>query len=477
MQSRSRKRGVGPAAPRCILSSLQALALYLIAATAQLCAQEAPDFKDLLKESVRTLSSYLQIDTSNPPGRELRAAEYLAQVLRREGVPARVLKSAPGRGNVYARLKGRSDQGGLMLLSHLDVVPAEAASWTVPPFSGINRGGYIWGRGAVDAKGLGIAHLATMIALKRARIRLDRDVVFLATADEESGGSDGMAWIVRRHPEVLAGVDFALAEGGNNLVRDGHLAYVGVEHTQKIPVWLRLTCRGKSGHASVPSRGSAPHRLIRALERLLGYQPPVQINSAVSRYFRELAPFQSDGLRERYLDIKDAARNPDFLRNMEAGHRALLRTTISVTVARFGLKINSIPGQAVAELDCRLVPGSDPNEFLATVSDVIGDPNVEIEPLLVGESAASSLDSTFFAAIRSAVSRVERRAVVGPAVMPGFSDSRFLRERGIVAYGLDPFLSAAPVSETHANDEKLAVQELDFAIRFLWEIVSQFASS
>jgi len=316
-----------------------------------------------------------------------------------------------------------------------------------------------------------------MIALKRAKIPLERDLVFLATADEESGGIAGMAWIVRDHPELLAGVDFALAEGGSNLVRDGRLVYVGVEHTQKVPLWLRLVCYGEAGHASVPSRDSAPHRLIRALERIVGYQTPVQLNPAVSAYFRELAPFQNNGLRDRFLDIETASKDQDFLRNLDPVYRALLRDTIAVTLARFGLKINYIPDRAIAELDCRLVPGSDPDEFMATLSDIIGDPNIEIEPLLIAQTAASSVDTALFTAIRAATSRIEKRAVVGPSVTPGFSDSRFLRERGVTAYGLDPFRPSGQVSKAHSNNERLAIQELDFAIRFLYQIVVEFAAS
>lgn len=459
-----------------MLQALCATMLCLLF-TARADCQGLPDFDRLLQESVRTLCAYIRIDTSNPPGRELRAAEYLAQVLRREGIPARVLKSAPGRANVYARLKGRSARGGLMLLSHLDVVPAQPESWVTPPFSGINRAGYIWGRGAVDAKGLGVAHLATLIAVKRAKIPLERDLVFLATADEESGGTAGMAWIIRSHPELLTGVDFALGEGGSNLVRDGRLVYVGVEHTQKIPVWLRLVCHGESGHASVPSRDSAPHRLIRALERIIGYQTPVQLHPAVSEYFRELAPFQNNGMRDRFLDIEDAAIDQDFLRNLDPGYRALLRDTIAVTIAQFGLKINYVPDRATAELDCRLVPGSDPDEFMATLADVIGDPNIDMEPLLVAESASSSLNTALFGAIRAATSRIDKRAVVGPSVTPGFSDSRFLRQMGVTAYGLDPFKPSGSVSSAHSTNERLGIQELQFAIRFLYEIVTEFAAS
>lgn len=427
------------------------------------------------RESVRWLSDYIRIDTSNPPGREARSAEFLASLLRKEGISCQVFSSTPGRANVYARIKGTTNKGGIALVHHMDVVPAEKNAWAVPPFDGRVEDGYVWGRGAIDSKGLGIVHLAALIGLKRSGIRPDRDIVFLATADEESGSRAGLQWIIQNRPRVLKGIKYALTEGGTNIIRDGHLACVGVETTQKIPVWLRVTAVGTAGHAAFANRDAAPHRLIRALDRLLRYQTPVVVDPAVAHYLRDVAGFEPPDIRDRLLHLDDLVRDPDEIKHFEPAQQVLLHNTISVTVVKAGLKTNYMPESAYAELDCRLVPSQDPDEFIDVLSEIINDSNVVIEPFLIASPAASSSYTELFQALRDVTQKVEKRAVVTPSVLPGFSDSRFLRELGIASYGFDPFkLENEQTQGVHGVDEKLAVSDLDFAIRYCFRVLAQF---
>ncbi len=459
--------------------SLMLVAPALFAAAPPASVRSASIGADTLRrQAVRWLSDYLKINTSNPPGKELPAARYLAQVLQREGIPARTVVSEPGRANLIARIPGRTREGGLALVHHMDVVPVDATGWTVPPFSGLVRDGYVWGRGALDSKGLGVVHLAAMIALKRSGRVPERDVVFLAVSDEEAGGRAGMAWIAEHRPEWLRGIDYALTEGGSNIVRDNRLAYVGLENLQKAAVWLRLTAEGEPGPGSYAHKDAATHRLIRALDRLLRYQPGIVITPAVGRYFREIAPFQPQELRDRLLHPEELRKDPEAVRRLDPVHQALVRNTISVSVVRAGSSTNTLAATASAELDCRLVPSQDPDEFIETVTAIVNDPNIAIEPLLVSSSASSPLPSELSEAIRTATQSIDRQVTVGSAVLAGFTDARFLRERGIVAYGFDPFqASNGNLNGIHGKDERVAVSDLEFAIRYFLAVISEFVLS
>jgi len=461
------------------------LCLYLAVAFANVLASP-PATRDnpvkqvskVAQEAVKWLSEYVQINTANPPGREIAAAEYLAQLLRREGISCQTAISAPGRANLVARLKGRSPGGGVALVHHMDVATVDADSWSVPPFSGMIRDGYVWGRGTVDSKGLGIAHLAALVAIKRSGRPPRRDVVFLATSDEEMGGEDGMAWVLENRPEWLKGIDYALTEGGANIVRDNRLAHVGIETTQKLALWLRLTAVGEPMHGAYVNRNAASHRLIRALDRLLRYRPEILIAPAVARYFREIAAYQSPEIRDRLLHLDELTRDPESVRRLDPGHQALLRNTIAVSVVRAGSNTNAFSGTAYAELDCRLVPDQEPEEFLETVTEVVDDENIVIEPLLISSPAASPTDSELYEAIRTATQSIERQATLGSSVLAGFTDGRFLRERGIVSYGFDPFkASNGDLRGVHGIDEKLSISDLEFAIRYCHSVLSEFVFS
>ena len=461
----------------CLSLAAMTLAVVQAAPPGRRAAPEPPVDK-VTRQAVSWLSNYAKINTTNPPGRELRAARYLGQVLQREGIPTRTVVSEAGRANLIARIAGRTREGGIALVHHMDVVPAEGGEWTVPPFSGLVRDGYVWGRGALDSKGLGIVHLAAMVALKRSGRVPERDVAFLAVCDEETGGRAGMGWIVENRPEWLQGIDYALAEGGTNIVRDNRLAYVGVENIQKAAVWVRLTAEGEPGHGSYPNRDAAPHRLVRALDRLLRYQPNIIVTPAVGRYLREIAPFQTPEMRDRLLHPEELRKDPDALRRLDPVQQALLHNTITVAWIKAGSGTNTVPGTASAELDCRLVPAQDPDEFVETVTDIVSDSNVVVEPILISSSASSSLNSDLFEAIRTATQSIDRQTIVGSAILAGFTDARFLRERGIVAYGFDPFKAAnGKLKGIHGTDERIAIPDLEFAIRYFSTVISEFVFS
>src|SRR5467141_4218783 len=286
-------------------------------------------------EATDLLSQYLRINTTNPPGNEIAAARWLAAVLRRDGIEARIFEPAPGKANLYARLSGDGSARPLILLNHMDVVLASPEYWTVDPFSGLIKDGYVWGRGALDMKGEAITQLMTMVILKRARVPLKRDVIFLATADEEIGAGVGAAWIVERHPELVPDAEFLLNEGGTiRTDPKGRIEYYGIGTTEKSPFWLDVTARGTPGHGSRPTPDNPVVRLIRALDRIADWRTPLVVTPGVDRYFRDLATIERDSTVRRWLsDIRTALRDSVAVRAITAdlAYNALLRNTISIT--------------------------------------------------------------------------------------------------------------------------------------------------
>src|SRR5258706_10269733 len=241
-------------------------------------------------EATALLSQYLRINTTNPPGNEIAAARWLQAVLRRDGIDAQIFEPTPGKANLYARLAGDGSARPLILLNHMDVVLASREYWTVEPFSGLIKDGYVWGRGALDMKGEAIAQLMTMLILKRAHIPLKRALILLATADEEIGAGVGAAWIVEHQADLIRNAEFLLNEGGLTRADGrGGVEFYGVGTTEKSPFWLDVTARGTAGHGSRPTPDNPVHRLIRALNRIAEWRTPLPGTPAPQRPFSALA--------------------------------------------------------------------------------------------------------------------------------------------------------------------------------------------
>ncbi len=416
------------------------------------------------KEGIDVLSGYLKIDTSNPPGNELEAALYIADVLDREQIPYEIFEPVPGRATLIARLKGSDERRPLILLQHLDVVPP--AEGDEDSFSGEIREGAIWGRGALDMKGLGVVHLMSFLRLKRSGMPLSRDVILIASADEEAGSRLGTAWLLDNYFDRFREAGLVLNEGGSNVENSGSLSYVGIEVAQKAPLWLRLSVRGVGGHAALASADSPVDRLIRALERIGRYRPPLRVEPTVERFFRRIARFEPREIRPILQDIRSAVLNPEFDPfRLGPYFQALLQNTVHTTVLRAGDTVNSIPSLAWAELDCRLLPGTDPGEFLRELVVVIDDPAIELEPLLEVHPSRSPEKVELVRAIAQSLEEIGLDAEVGPSVSPGFTDSRLFRERGIPAYGFSPFRHVAEYGRgIHGRNERISVEDFKFGL-------------
>ena len=433
------------------------------------------DLGNLPEQSVKWLQEYIRINTINPPGNEIAGARFLAEIFEAEGIPYEMVESSHGRGNIWATLEG-GNEPGLLLLHHIDVVPADVRYWITDPLSGEIRDGNIYGRGALDTKSSGIVYLAAFLHLHRSGAALNRDVTFMATADEEAGGAFGVGWLVENRSELFNGLGYAINEGGGGSVTDGRVHF-SVEVTQKIPYWLRLTTRGEPGHGSRPRVSTAVTELVAALDRLREYEFPMRVVPAVAAYFRELAPNQGQKWQSRYVDIATAIQEPGVaaeLHRDNPGHHGLIRNTCSMTRLSGSEKINVVPTEAWAELDCRLLPDQSPDEFLSELGDVLGS-EVEVETLMGFTPAQSSAETGLFRMIEAVTQTHFPGANVMPSVLVAFTDSHFLRDLGITAYGYDPLaVPQEDLAGVHGNNERISVENMRNGVIVMTDLIERW---
>ena len=429
----------------------------------------AIDWPAVHAEALEILVRYLRIDTSNPPGNEAPAARYLGGLLEAEGIACEYIETAPGREAVTARLGGDGSKRALLLANHLDVVPVEAEYWDVPPFEGVVRDGRVIGRGAVDMKGCGVMQLIALLLLHRRGVPLQRDVVFLAVPDEEIGSDLGMRWILDHRPELLAGVEFALNEGGSGITefagREGPIFMPSVD--EKRIGWLRLRATGPSGHGSLPHPDNSAVRLLRALIRLADWDRGLTFSPGTTALVERLA--------EAGALPSAAARGTleAALRSDPAAH-AMFVNTLNVTIVESGIKTNVIPARSEAVLDCRLLPGETIEGWIEAVRARIDDPRVEVEPEVrdIAGGEPSDWDSPLFHAIRAVIGEAVEDSIVVPGLATLATDNRFLREHGIPAYGFIPcLLSVEERAGFHAHNEFLTVDNLEMGCELMYEIV------
>jgi acetylornithine deacetylase/succinyl-diaminopimelate desuccinylase-like protein len=462
--------------------ALLGLGLGLLLAAPQAPSAAEPQASPRLSEAAGWLRTYLQIDTSNPPSSsspqgEQRAVAFLESLLRREGIPTRRLVSPQGRANLWARLAAPRGAGparprAIVLLHHLDVVPA-GPGWTVPPFAGLLRQGRLWGRGAVDDKSLGIAQLAALIELKRRGVPLARDVIYLAVADEESGGGQGTGWLLAQHSELFAGVEGVIGEGGRNQVLRGRLLWWGIEVAQKRPLWLAVTAEGKGGHGSGLNPESSNHQLIQGLARLLARPAKWRVTAATRTYLRALAPLHNAHWRSVVSRLDQIIRPEGPSEMIFPGLATLFLDTVQVTVLDGGERINVIPARSRAQIDVRMLPDTDGPALLAEIRAALG-PELPAAVLVTAPpSSPSPAAGPVWEAMRRAL---QKEAPLIPAMVPGFTDSRYFRERGIAAYGLAPFtLEGEDLQGIHGPDERIPLAELDRGVERTRRIVEAYA--
>jgi acetylornithine deacetylase/succinyl-diaminopimelate desuccinylase-like protein len=441
------------------------------------------DLPKLQSEAVLWLQGLIRINTTNPPGNELVAAKYLADILQREGITPEIFETTPGRGFLVARLSSSvvpNPSRALLLMGHLDVVGVDKAKWSVDPFGAVMKDGYLYGRGTIDDKGMTIANVAVLVALKRSAARLNRDVILLAEGDEEAGGEYGMKVAVEKHWDKIA-AGYAINEGGTVFLKDGKVQYVGVQASEKVSVSVDVIATGLSGHASIPRKDNAVQHLAVAIAKIGAYEAPVQFNSITHAYFEGIAKVQDEetGKWMRALEEGDRAEHAArWISNANPRWNSMLRDTIAPTILQAGIRRNVVPSEARGVINIRLLPGNMLSPLLAKLQQLVNDPQIRFEEETgSGQSTpSSSVTSDLYNTIGLVAGRDFPGATLVPMMSTGATDSAPLRLRSVQAYGVDPFpLDESDAMRMHADDERIPLDSFRKGIVFLYHIVNDFA--
>lgn len=435
--------------------------------------------KDPRAEAIEFLTALVKIDTSNPPGNEIKAAEYIKSVLDREGIASEIIESAPGRGNLIARLKGNGTKKPLLLMGHIDVVGVERAKWTVDPFAALVKDGYLYGRGSVDDKSMDAVNLAIFLKLHRDKVKLDRDVILLAEAGEEGTSQFGIDFLVEKHWDKIA-CEYALNEGGDFNIENGKVQYVGISSTEKVPRGLTVVARGTSGHGSMPRLDNAVTHLAAAIGKIGSWQPPMRLNETTREFFARLAKISPPGKAELYTHLNDPAVQ-EKLRATEIKYNSMLRTSIVPTIIKGGFRENVIPADAEATLDVRALPDEDIDKLIATLNKMVDDTQIEIKRRISGPdrpaSPPSSLHNEMFGALERAQQKVFPGAVTLPIMQTGATDSAQLRAKGVQAYGIEVPMGMGELRGIHGNDEHVSIDAMHHFVDYIWTVVMDVAAA
>ena len=435
----------------------------------------------LRQDALATMSRYVQFDTSNPPGNELPAAEWLRDQIVQRGITADVTvhEPFPNRGLVVARIPGSEKLKPLMINHHIDVVAADPAQWTHPPFSGAIADGYVWGRGTLDTKGLGIMFLLALESLLKEGVRLRRPIVMTAVPDEEAGGT-GMKWLVENHAEAID-PEWVWDEGSGGLKgMFGPGIMFAVAVSEKTVQWLKLIATGDPGHGSMPHNNNANVTLVNALKRITDAPRPMRINATAAEMFKSIAATQKFPASLALRNLSNPLMMRLAAKKLESDKltNALVRDTISLSMLSAGYKVNVIPEKAEASLDARLLPETDPDEFVRWLKARINDDRVKIESLqLSPPSGVAPLDNPFYEAVKHAVNRHAPGAGVFPLLMSGATDGRYWRMRGYPAYGFGPCIfERADVGRVHGIDERISADNLLLGIKMTRDMIKELCA-
>lgn len=428
-------------------------------------------------EGVNILREYISIDTTNPPGNEMETALYLKEILDREGIENEVFDLGDNRANLFAVIRGDGSKRPVILLHHMDVVPADREYWKTDPFSGDIIDGEIYGRGAVDIKAKGIIDLMAMINLKRMGFPLKRDIILLAVSDEEVG-SLGTKWMIENKPELIEDAEFLIDEGACVIVNEnGGVRFYWATIGEKAPLWLTVKFTGKAGHGSVPFEDSSVNKALRAANRILDYNWDFILIPEAGEYIKMLlSDIDITKISGYSGDFENSLKNEIFLKEISKNPEinACLRNTIAITSMAGSDEINTIPNEASLGLDCRLLPGTDPYKFMEKLKEVIDDDTAEIEIIASASPSCSPWNNDFSKALETCAENINPGTKVITSILLSSTDSTFFRSMGIECYGFEPYrLTFEERDLAHGNDERIKVENIKFGIDLLTELLKE----
>jgi acetylornithine deacetylase/succinyl-diaminopimelate desuccinylase-like protein len=446
--------------------------------------------KEVEEEATSLLCDLIRINTTNPPGNETAAAKYLTEQLDKEGFKCELFESAPNRGSIITRLKGTGEKPSLLLLSHLDVVAADAGEWSVDPFGGVVKDGFVWGRGSLDMKGMVAIEVLVLKLLKRNGVKLKGDVVFAATADEEHGGLSGADYLLRNYPEKVF-APYVLNEGGGLAVPTRNGNVFTVQTAEKGILWFKVKAKGTPGHSSLPNvADNAIMRMNKVISKLGNYRSKVALVPTVKNFLAEIA--RKDAvLQEPFTRL---LANPELSDQIldelaKTSHqlaeeiRPRLQMTITPTIIHGGVKENVIPSECETVFDCRTLPGQESAHAISLIKALLAEVDSEklvFERLQVQEPSESTAVTPLYSAIFEVLKDFEPNCGVTPMLSTGGTDSRFFRRKGSVCYGFQPMypekFAGKVVKREHGIDERISVENLVFGTSVLYETVKKFIS-
>lgn len=459
---------------------------FLVLSASAATAEEAilVDWEDAGAESVGHLVDLIRIDTSNPPGNETEAVNYLRSALAIEGIDSETFALDESRANLVARISGNGSKRPILLMGHTDVVGVQAEKWYADPFSGLRQDGFIYGRGTLDDKDNLTAALMVIKLLKRYNVELDRDVIFLAEAGEEGTPDVGINFMVEKHFDAI-NAEYCLAEGTQNVIEHDEVKIVGVQTTEKMPRRVTLVARGTPGHGSVPTLANSVAILANAVAKAGSWRTEVRLNDTTRSYFQRMAEISSAEDANRYRNVEDPEQSDaiqeHFLANFPY-HYSISRTSVVPTVMDAGFRKNVIPSEASAILDIRMLPDENVEEFYAQLAAVIDDPRVEIVPESIYRPAAppSKIDNEMFQTLERVAIEMYPAATVLPTMSTGATDMSQLRAKGMQCYGIGPARSREEINSgfgAHGDNERVAEDAFVELVRYLWNVVIEIAAA
>jgi acetylornithine deacetylase/succinyl-diaminopimelate desuccinylase-like protein len=461
-----------------------ALLLLLLPALASAQDEYLVDWDEVGDEAIGYMVDLVRIDSSNPPGNETQVANYIRDVLAREGIDSEMYALDPARANLVARIRGNGKKRPVLIMGHTDVVGVQADKWSEDPFGAARKDGYIWGRGTLDDKDNVTAGIIVMLLLKRLGVELDRDIIFLAEPGEEGTPEVGINYMVEHHWGKIE-AEYCIAEGAGSLEEDGEVTVVGVQTTEKVPRRATLIARGTAGHGSRPRLDNPIVMLAEAVTKAGNWQTPVRLNDTTRAYFDRMAALSAGETAFRYDNVDNPEALPDidaWFRANDPQHYSTLRTSVVPTVVDGGFRMNVIPSEATATLDIRMLPDENAEEFYRELAKVIDNPAIEIVPAKVYRpvGAPSAIDNEMFQTIERVATRLYPDSTTLPVMSTGATDMAQVRAKGTQSYGIGP---ARTLEETnsrfgaHSDDERISEEALIDMVRFLWNIVVEIGAT